>query len=41
MLTDVDFKKIKVLQMRKAMRKVDKHGFRSSDEEDSDSSSDL
>lgn len=41
MLTDIDLKKIKVLQMRMAMRKVDKHGFRSSSEEEDNDNSDF
>jgi len=32
-LTDKDFRKIEVLKKRMAMRKVDKHGFRSDSEE--------
>ena len=33
LLTDKDLRKIKVLKMRQAMRKVDKHGFREDDDE--------
>ena len=37
LLTDRDLKKIRVMKLREAVRKVDRHGFRSSsEEEDSD-----
>lgn len=35
MLTDVDIKRIRLLKLRKVVRKVDRKGFRSSDEEES------
>lgn len=35
-LTDKDHKRIKMKKMRQAIRKVDRHGFRSSSEDDSD-----
>lgn len=40
MLTDNDFKKMKILKLRQAVKKVDRHGFRSDDESDSSSDDD-
>lgn len=34
-LTDRDLKKIRVMKLREAVKKVDRHGFRSSSEEES------
>jgi len=40
-LTDNDFKKMKILKLREAVKKVDRHGFRSDDESDDESDSDM
>ena len=42
LLTDRDLKKIRVMKLREAVKKVDRHGFRSSSEdEDSDGEADM
>jgi len=40
LLTDKDLKKIRVLKQRMIMRRVDKHGFRSDDEDDKEKEND-
>ncbi len=37
LLTDADLKKIRIMKLRKAVRKVDRKGFRSSSEEEDSS----
>jgi len=37
LLTDRDLKKIRVMKLREAVKKVDRHGFRSSSEEEESS----
>lgn len=39
MLTDKDFRKMKILKLRQAVKKVDRHGFRSDDDSSSDGDS--
>lgn len=41
LLTDADLKKIRIMKLRKAVRKVDRKGFRSSSEEEDESDAEM